>query len=167
MKVVAVAARAFRLYAIALGVAAPDDGAGWLGLAVVAGVVAAPAVLVFLFSAALASLAAVPDRVRSAPGDLRDHGLEAQRIFGRRGFGSLLLLPFRLLRLGSGTRETLMPYAPLHITAQQDGLMAEVDTWPTDGEYRLYTGDPTEDWPDIGLPSGTGAKLIDADRGEA
>ena len=125
MKAVAVAARAFRLYAVALGVAAalivaafvdddaPDDGAGWLGLAVVAGVVAAPAVLVFLFSAALASLAAFPERVRGAPGDLRGHGLEAQRIFGRRGFGSLLLLPFRLLRLGAGTRETLMPYAPL------------------------------------------------------
>ena len=51
--------------------------------------------------------------MRTAPGDLRGHGLEAQRVFGRRGFGSLLLLPFRLLRLGSGTRETLMPYAPL------------------------------------------------------
>ncbi len=51
--------------------------------------------------------------MRSAPGDLRDHGVEAQRLFARRGFGSLLLLPFRLLRLGSGTRETLMPYAPL------------------------------------------------------
>ena len=125
MKVVAVAARAFRLYAIALGVAAalivaafvdddaPDDGAGWLGLAVVAAVVAAPAVLVFLFSAALASLASFPGRVQRAPGDLRGHGLDAQRLFARRGFGSLLLLPFRLLRLGSGTRETLMPYAPL------------------------------------------------------
>jgi prevent-host-death family protein len=28
-------------------------------------------------------------------------------------------------------------------------------------------GDPTEDWPDIRLPSGTAAELIDADRGEA
>jgi hypothetical protein len=125
VKVVGVAARAFRLYAIALAVAAalilaafvddnaPDDGAEWLGLAVVAAVVAAPAVLVFLFSAALTSLAAFPERVRSAPGDLQGHGVEAQRLFARRGFGSLLLLPFRLLRLGSGTRETLMPYAPL------------------------------------------------------
>ena len=125
MKVVAVAARAFRLYAIALAVAAalilaafvdddlPDDGGEWLGLAVIGGVVAAPAVFVFLFAAALTALAAFPDRVRSAPGDLRGHGLDAQRLFGRRGFGSLLLLPFRLLRLGAGTRETLMPYAPL------------------------------------------------------
>jgi prevent-host-death family protein len=31
----------------------------------------------------------------------------------------------------------------------------------------LESGDPTEDWPDIGLPAGTAAELIDADRGEA
>jgi antitoxin (DNA-binding transcriptional repressor) of toxin-antitoxin stability system len=31
----------------------------------------------------------------------------------------------------------------------------------------LEAGDPTEDWPDIGLPEGTAAELIDADRGEA
>jgi len=30
----------------------------------------------------------------------------------------------------------------------------------------LESGDPTEDWPDIRLPSGTAAELIDADRGE-
>ena len=125
MKVVATAARAFRLYAIALAVAAalilaafvddgaPGDGAEWLGLAIIAAILATPAVLLFLFSAALASLAAFPERLRSAPGDLRGHGVDAQRLFARRGFGSLLLLPFRLLRLGSGTRETLMPYAPL------------------------------------------------------
>lgn len=28
-------------------------------------------------------------------------------------------------------------------------------------------GDPLEDWPDIRLPRGTAAKLIDSDRGEA
>ena len=28
-------------------------------------------------------------------------------------------------------------------------------------------GDPTEGWPDIRLPAGTAAELIDADRGEA
>jgi prevent-host-death family protein len=28
-------------------------------------------------------------------------------------------------------------------------------------------GDPFEDWPDIRLPAGTAAELIDADRGEA
>lgn len=31
----------------------------------------------------------------------------------------------------------------------------------------LEAGDPTEDWPDIGLPAGTAAELIAADRGEA
>ena len=31
----------------------------------------------------------------------------------------------------------------------------------------LEVGDPTEDWPDIALPPGTAAELIDADRGEA
>ena len=31
----------------------------------------------------------------------------------------------------------------------------------------LEAGDPTEGWPDIGLPAGTAAELIDADRGEA
>jgi prevent-host-death family protein len=30
----------------------------------------------------------------------------------------------------------------------------------------LESGDPTEDWPDIRLPPGTAAVLIDADRGE-
>jgi antitoxin (DNA-binding transcriptional repressor) of toxin-antitoxin stability system len=29
------------------------------------------------------------------------------------------------------------------------------------------TGDPFEDWPDIRLPPGTAAELIDSDRGEA
>ena len=31
----------------------------------------------------------------------------------------------------------------------------------------LEVGDPTEGWPDIRLPAGTAAELIDADRGEA
>ena len=30
----------------------------------------------------------------------------------------------------------------------------------------LEAGDPTEGWPDIRLPTGTAAELIDADRGE-
>jgi antitoxin (DNA-binding transcriptional repressor) of toxin-antitoxin stability system len=30
----------------------------------------------------------------------------------------------------------------------------------------LEAGDPLEDWPDLRLPSGTAAELIDADRGE-
>ncbi len=31
----------------------------------------------------------------------------------------------------------------------------------------IETGDPLEEWPDIRLPAGTAAELIDSDRGEA
>jgi hypothetical protein len=31
----------------------------------------------------------------------------------------------------------------------------------------IEAGDPTEGWPDIRLPAGTAAQLIDAERGEA
>jgi hypothetical protein len=31
----------------------------------------------------------------------------------------------------------------------------------------VETGDPFEDWPDVRLPLGTAAELIDADRREA
>jgi antitoxin (DNA-binding transcriptional repressor) of toxin-antitoxin stability system len=31
----------------------------------------------------------------------------------------------------------------------------------------VESGDPFEDWPDIRLPAGTAAQLIDSDRGEA
>jgi prevent-host-death family protein len=43
------------------------------------------------------------------------------------------------------------------------------DELVTSGVIRppLEAGDPTEDWPDIRLPVGTAAELIDADRGEA
>ena len=126
VKVVAAAARTFRLYAIALAVAAViivaafvDDGAPDDERRVARPGASSPpswqppAVLVSLFAAALGALAAFPERVRAAPGDATQHGVDAQRLFARRGFGSLLLLPFRLLRLGAGTRETFMPYAPL------------------------------------------------------
>lgn len=125
MKVVATAARVFRVYAIVLAAAAvlivaaflddgaPDDDAEWLGVAVVAAAAAAPPLLVALFAAALGALAAFPERLRNAPAGVRSHGVDAQRLFARRGPGSLVLLPFRLLRLGSSARETLTPYAPL------------------------------------------------------
>jgi antitoxin (DNA-binding transcriptional repressor) of toxin-antitoxin stability system len=43
------------------------------------------------------------------------------------------------------------------------------DELVADGVIRppLEPGDPTEDWPDIRLPPGSAAELIDADRGEA
>jgi hypothetical protein len=125
VRVVAAAARLFRGYALVLAVAAaaivaallddggPDGDAAWLGVAFAAVLAAIPPVLLFLFSEALRSLATFPERVRNAPRDVRTHADEAQRLFARRGLGSILLLPFRLLRLGSGARETLTPYVPL------------------------------------------------------
>jgi prevent-host-death family protein len=43
-----------------------------------------------------------------------------------------------------------------------DELMAEGVLQPP-----VEAGDPFEDWPDIRLPKGTAADLIDSDRGEA
>jgi antitoxin (DNA-binding transcriptional repressor) of toxin-antitoxin stability system len=43
-----------------------------------------------------------------------------------------------------------------------DGLIAAGILHPP-----VETGDPFEDWPDIRLPPGTAAELIDADRGDA
>jgi prevent-host-death family protein len=43
-----------------------------------------------------------------------------------------------------------------------DGLIAAGILHPP-----VEAGDPFEDWPDIRLPRGTAAALIDADRGEA
>jgi prevent-host-death family protein len=49
------------------------------------------------------------------------------------------------------------------------GMPSRFDELVASGVIRppLEAGDPTEDWPDIGLPAGTAAELIDADRGEA
>jgi hypothetical protein len=125
MRPIAAAASAVRTYALLVGGAAllivaafiqdagPDRGSEWLGVVVLAGLLAVPPVLLYVFSTALRALADLPQRVRGAPGDLRTHRDEAQRAFGRRGPGSVVLLPFRLLRLSVGARETLTPYAPV------------------------------------------------------
>ena len=49
------------------------------------------------------------------------------------------------------------------------GMASRFDELVASGVIRppLEAGDPTEDWPDIALPPGTAAELIDADRGEA
>jgi hypothetical protein len=124
MRPIAAAASAVRTYALLVGGAAllivaafiqdagPDRGSEWLGVVVLAGLLAVPPVLLYVFSTALRALADLPQRVRGAPGDLRTHRDEAQRVFGRRGPGSVVL-PFRLLRLSVGARETLTPYAPV------------------------------------------------------
>ena len=52
--------------------------------------------------------------------------------------------------------------------ARTKGTPSRFDDLVASGVIRppLEAGDPTEDWPDIGLPRGTAAELIDADRGE-
>ncbi|MPZ17808.1 MAG: type II toxin-antitoxin system prevent-host-death family antitoxin [Luteitalea sp.] len=53
--------------------------------------------------------------------------------------------------------------------AKTAGRSGRFDELVASGVIRppLEAGDPTENWPDIGLPPGTAAELIDADRGEA
>jgi prevent-host-death family protein len=53
--------------------------------------------------------------------------------------------------------------------ARAKGSHSRFDALVADGVIRppLEAGDPTEDWPDINLPSGSAAALIGADRGEA
>src|SRR6185436_15979920 len=52
---------------------------------------------------------------------------------------------------------------------QTKGTASRFDELVASGVIRppLEAGDPTEGWPDIRLPAGTAAELIDADRGEA
>ena len=54
-------------------------------------------------------------------------------------------------------------------SAGKGGRQSRFDELVAAGVIRppLEPGDPTEDWPDIRLPAGTAAALIDADRGEA
>jgi hypothetical protein len=125
MRAIAVAARLVRLYALALAVAAgiivlalvddglPDTRAEWVPVVVIGAVVAIPPVVLLVFAQALRALADLPTRVRDAPAGLREHREEAQRLLARRGLGGVVLLPFRLLRLSAGARETLTPYAPV------------------------------------------------------
>jgi prevent-host-death family protein len=53
--------------------------------------------------------------------------------------------------------------------AKAKGTPSRFDELVASGVIRppLEAGDPTEGWPDIRLPAGTAAELIDADRGEA
>lgn len=52
--------------------------------------------------------------------------------------------------------------------AKTRGTLSRFDELVEAGAIRppLEAGDPTEGWPDIRLPAGTAAGLIDADRGE-
>jgi antitoxin (DNA-binding transcriptional repressor) of toxin-antitoxin stability system len=54
-------------------------------------------------------------------------------------------------------------------TKTRGGAPSRFDELIATGVIRppLEAGDPTEDWPEIRLPPGMAAELIDADRGEA
>lgn len=54
-------------------------------------------------------------------------------------------------------------------TTLRAGRRSRFDELVADGVIRppLEPGDPFEEWPDIRLPRGTAAELIDSDRGEA
>lgn len=53
--------------------------------------------------------------------------------------------------------------------ATPDGTLSRFDELLAAGVIRppIEKGDATEEWPDIRLPPGSAAELIDADRGEA
>ena len=128
--VAAAAARAARAYAFTAGAAAAviavyllrdgvPDRAGEAAAEVVALVVAAvPPVVLFVFSAALAALAELPERLRRVPATGREHAAELGRVAERarsaRGPGGLTRLPFLVWRLGRllrSSRDLLTPYA--------------------------------------------------------
>ena len=54
-------------------------------------------------------------------------------------------------------------------TTSKAGRRSRFDELIVEGVIRppLESGDPFEEWPDIRLPRGTAAELIDRDRGEA
>src|SRR5918992_805974 len=98
----AAASRAFRRYAL-----------------FAAALLAAPPVILFLFSEALRALAELPDRLRAMPATGREHADELGRLAGKarnargRGFLGLPLVAWRVTRLTASSRELLLPHAPL------------------------------------------------------
>ena len=95
---------------------APEDGGGWLATAVALALVAWPAVVLFILSGALRSLAELPERVRTTPAAARSRAEElrvlAERIRAVRGsrLVRLPLLLFRFARVAGGSRELLGPH---------------------------------------------------------
>ena len=127
MRVVAGAARGVRNLALvsagsALVVLAfvfqeglPEEG--WFGALLVVGLVSWPAVVLFMLSAALRSVAELPARVRSTPAEARERAVElralAERVQAVRG-ARLRALPFLLYRFGrvaAASRELIGPHA--------------------------------------------------------
>jgi hypothetical protein len=96
---------------------APGDAGGWALVLLAIGLAAAPAVVLFVLAAALASLAGLPARVRATPGDARGRAAElrelSEAIRAARGAGvrRLPILLWRLTRVAGGARELLGPHA--------------------------------------------------------
>jgi hypothetical protein len=96
-------------FATALLVLALYDEGSTVALAVVAAV---PAVVLFLFSTALAEAAALPERLRNAPADAAElQASLAQLSRARRGHWLRPL--WRTGRAAAGARELVTPWAPL------------------------------------------------------
>ncbi|MBD0338174.1 MAG: hypothetical protein ICV67_02695 [Thermoleophilia bacterium] len=96
---------------------APADAGGWALTVLGIALAAAPGVVLFVLAAALASLAALPARVRATPGQARDRAAElramSEAIRAARGT-RVTRLPFllwRLTRVAGGARELLGPHA--------------------------------------------------------
>ena len=77
-------------------------------------------------------------------------------------------------RVEAGERIEITAHGRVVAELVQPGAMANraskrFDELVASGVIRppLEAGDPTDAWPDIGLPAGTAAELIDAERGEA
>ena len=77
-------------------------------------------------------------------------------------------------RIEAGERIAITAHGRVVAELVQPGAMAKAtprrfDELVASGVIRppLEAGDPTEGWPDIRLPAGTAAELIDAERGEA
>ena len=77
-------------------------------------------------------------------------------------------------RIEAGERIVITAHGRVVAELVQPGALARstprrFDELVASGVIRppLEDGDPTEGWPDIELPAGTAAELIDAERGEA
>ena len=115
MKVVRTVSRVARwlsyaaAFAAALLVLALYDEGSKLAVAVIAVV---PAVVLFLFSKALAEAAALPDRLRNAPADASELRASLAQLSRARRSGVLRPL-WRTGRAAAGARELVTPWAPL------------------------------------------------------
>ena len=96
-------------FATALLVLALYDEGSKLAVAVIAAV---PAVVLFLFSKALAEAAALPDRLRNAPADAAELQASLAQLSRARRGGVLRPL-WRTGRAAAGARELVTPWAPL------------------------------------------------------